>query len=75
MQPKKQEKNGRYSCYPFEDSKQEAKNKNFSKENVVSPRERHVSPRGRNIERMASSETKEISSKAHQNPKENDAET
>ena len=42
-------KNGRYPYHPFEDSKYEAKNKNFSKGNVVSPKERHVSLRGRSM--------------------------
>ena len=38
-------KNGRYPYHAFENSKHEAKNKNFSKEKNVSPKERHVSPR------------------------------
>ena len=41
--------NGRYPYHPFEDSKHESKNKNFSNWNVVSPKERHVSPRGRRM--------------------------
>ena len=32
-------KNGKYPYHPFEDSKHKAKNKNFSKGNVVSPKE------------------------------------
>ena len=37
-------------CYlTCEDSKQEAKNKNFSNGNIGSPKERHVSPRGRSM--------------------------
>ena len=46
---KEKGKNGRYPYHPFEDSKQEAKSKNFFKGNVVSPKERHVSPRGRSM--------------------------
>ena len=42
-------KNGRYPYHPFEDSKQEVKNKNFSEGNDVSPKERHISPRGRSL--------------------------
>ena len=38
-------KYGRYPYHSFEDSKLEAKNKRFSKENNVSPRERHISLR------------------------------
>ena len=34
-------KNARYLYHPFEDSKQEAKNKNFSKGNIFSPKERY----------------------------------
>ena len=37
--------NGRYPYHSFEDSKHEAKNKKFSTENNVSPKERHVSAR------------------------------
>ena len=40
----KWKKNGRYPYHSFEDSKQEAKNKKFSKENNVSSKERHVFP-------------------------------
>ena len=40
-----QPKNGRYPYHSFENSKQEAKNKKFSKEKNVSPKEKHVSPR------------------------------
>ena len=47
---KEKGKNGRYSYHPFEYSKQKAKNKNFSKMNVVSPKERHVSPRAKEHE-------------------------
>ena len=41
----KWKKNGKYPYHSFEDSKQEAKNKKFSKENNVSPKERHAFPR------------------------------
>ena len=37
---------GSFCCLTCEDSKQEVKNKNFSKGNIGSPKERHVSPRG-----------------------------
>ena len=46
-------KYGRYPYHPFEDSKHEAKNKNFSKGNVISPKERYVSPRGRSMKDLA----------------------
>ena len=41
--------NGRYPYHSFENSKQEAKIKKFSKENNVSPKEKHVSSRGRSM--------------------------
>ena len=49
-------KNGRYLNHPFEDSKQEAKNKNFSKGNIFSPKERYFSPRGRSMNNLAKRE-------------------
>ena len=42
-------KNEKYPYYPFEDSKQETKKKKFSKGNVVSPKEIHISLRGRSM--------------------------
>ena len=45
-------KNIRYPYYPFEDSKQETEQE-FLQRNVVSPKERYVSPRGRSMNDLA----------------------